>query len=85
MEDGILKKRASEHIDVAQKLLSDSHLSASSAKLAAKIASCFKSGGKLLVFGNGGSAADAQHMAAEFGGRYMKERRALPASALTAN
>ncbi len=43
----------------------------------------FKSGGKVLIFGNGGSAADAQHIAAEFVGRYETERRALPAIALT--
>jgi D-sedoheptulose 7-phosphate isomerase len=40
-------------------------------------------GGKLLVFGNGGSAADAQHLSAELVGRFMKERAALPAIALT--
>ena len=40
-------------------------------------------GGKLLILGNGGSAADAQHMAAEFTGRYLKNRQALPAIALT--
>jgi D-sedoheptulose 7-phosphate isomerase len=40
---------------------------------------------KLLIFGNGGSAADAQHVAAEFLGRYLLERRSLPAIALTAN
>jgi D-sedoheptulose 7-phosphate isomerase len=42
-----------------------------------------RSGGKLLFFGNGGSAADAQHLAAEFVGRFVKERRGLPAVALT--
>ena len=41
------------------------------------------SGGKLLFFGNGGSAADAQHLAAEFVGRFQIERHALPAIALT--
>ena len=40
-------------------------------------------GGKLLLMGNGGSAADAQHIAAEFVGRFNKERKALPAIALT--
>ena len=40
---------------------------------------------KLLIFGNGGSAADAQHIAADLVGRYLKERRALPAIALTVN
>jgi D-sedoheptulose 7-phosphate isomerase len=47
------------------------------------VASCLHSGGKLLIFGNGGSAADAQHLAAEFVGRFILERRALPAVALT--
>jgi phosphoheptose isomerase len=42
-----------------------------------------RGGGKVLVFGNGGSAADAQHMAAELVGRFLLERRALPAIALT--
>lgn len=41
------------------------------------------SGKKLLIAGNGGSAADAQHIAAEFTGRYVKERKALPAIALS--
>jgi D-sedoheptulose 7-phosphate isomerase len=50
---------------------------------AALIAQCLRSGGKLLFFGNGGSAADAQHLAAEFVGRFQVERRALPAIALT--
>lgn len=42
-----------------------------------------KSGGKILLFGNGGSAADSQHIAAEFIGRFQKERRGLAAIALT--
>jgi D-sedoheptulose 7-phosphate isomerase len=45
----------------------------------------FTSGRKLLVFGNGGSSADAQHFTAEFVGRFVAERRALPAIALTTN
>jgi D-sedoheptulose 7-phosphate isomerase len=44
---------------------------------------CFRSNGKVLIFGNGGSAADAQHFAAELVGRYKKNRRGLPAIALT--
>ena len=52
--------------------------------LAAKaIADCIAAGGKLLIIGNGGSAADAQHMAAEMVGRMLIERRPLPAIALT--
>jgi D-sedoheptulose 7-phosphate isomerase len=48
-----------------------------------RILGALESGGKLLVFGNGGSAADAQHMAAELVGRYVRDRAALPALALT--
>jgi D-sedoheptulose 7-phosphate isomerase len=47
------------------------------------IAAAFRNGGTLLIFGNGGSAADAQHVAAEFVGRFLKERQALAAVALT--
>ena len=43
---------------------------------------CFQTGGKLLLFGNGGSAADAQHVAGELSGRYLFDRHALPAMAL---
>ena len=52
---------------------------------ALQIVASLRQGGKVLFFGNGGSAADAQHLAAEFTGRYLKERRALPALALHAN
>jgi D-sedoheptulose 7-phosphate isomerase len=45
----------------------------------------FVAGGKLLVFGNGGSSADAQHFTAELVGRFVNTRRALPAIALTTN
>jgi D-sedoheptulose 7-phosphate isomerase len=50
-----------------------------------EITECFRNRGKLILFGNGGSAADAQHIAAEFVGRYSLERDALPAIALTTN
>jgi D-sedoheptulose 7-phosphate isomerase len=50
---------------------------------ASRIAERMAAGGKLLVFGNGGSAAQAQHIAAEFVGRFEKERAPLPALALT--
>lgn len=45
----------------------------------------FRQGNKLLICGNGGSAADAQHIAAEFVGRFLHERAAIPAIALTTN
>ena len=54
-------------------------------KAAQAIVDAIKSGGKLIVFGNGGSAADSQHIAAELVGRFQKERKALGAIALTTN
>ncbi|WP_308910065.1 D-sedoheptulose 7-phosphate isomerase [Pseudokordiimonas caeni] len=47
------------------------------------VSDCFQEAGKILLIGNGGSAADAQHLAAELVGRFMAERKALPAIALT--
>src|SRR5471032_396833 len=52
-------------------------------RLAAEIVRAFRAGKKLVIFGNGGSAADAQHFAAELTGRFEKERPGLPAIALT--
>jgi len=52
-------------------------------EVAAKLSAILSNGGKLLICGNGGSAADAQHFAAELVGRFEKERRGLPAIALT--
>jgi len=52
---------------------------------AAAMIAGLRAGGKLLVFGNGGSAADAQHVAAEFVGRFARERAAMAAIALTAD
>jgi D-sedoheptulose 7-phosphate isomerase len=48
-----------------------------------EIVNCIKNKNKIVIFGNGGSAADAQHMAAEFIGRYLLERQSFPAIALT--
>ncbi len=55
------------------------------AAAAEAIIACFEEGGTVFFVGNGGSAADAQHMAAEFAGRYMIDRPGLPAVALTTN
>ena len=49
------------------------------------IVKCFKKGNKIVLFGNGGSAADAQHVAAEFIGRFKINRKSLPAIDLTSN
>lgn len=60
-------------------------LAGAMAEIAARISACLGSGGTVYLCGNGGSAADAQHVAAEFTGRFARERAPLPAEALTAN
>jgi len=55
------------------------------AEAATATINCLRAGGKLIVFGNGGSASDAQHMVAELVGRYAVKRQALAAIALTTN
>ncbi|HEY6237184.1 MAG TPA: SIS domain-containing protein [Candidatus Elarobacter sp.] len=61
------------------------HYAAQVAAIVAALALAFRSGNKVLWFGNGGSAADAQHLAAEFSGRFLRERGGLPSEALTVN
>ena len=58
------------------------HLADKVETLAAKVIDAFKKGNKVIFMGNGGSASDAQHLAAEFVGRFKKERPSLPALAL---
>jgi D-sedoheptulose 7-phosphate isomerase len=72
-------------IDVEQVLLNDSKTVAEIASVCSAIVAAFQQGNKLLLFGNGGSAADAQHIAAEFVGRFAFNRAALPAIALGVN
>jgi D-sedoheptulose 7-phosphate isomerase len=78
--ESIFKKALSEHIEVFELLKSQQEKVESCAKM---IFQALLNGRKLLLCGNGGSAADAQHIAAEFIGRYERERNALPAIALT--
>ncbi|MBV8074297.1 MAG: SIS domain-containing protein [Candidatus Eremiobacteraeota bacterium] len=66
-------------------LLEAAHYPAQVAAIVAAIVVAFKAGKKVLWFGNGGSAADAQHLAAEFSGRFWLERPALPSEALSVN
>lgn len=72
----------SEHQLVAQLL---PQLTADVSKAVDMIRASLATGGKLLIAGNGGSAADAQHIAAELTGRFLRERRPIPAIALHAN
>ena len=75
----MLRDAARLHDRVAD-LSVDAVVAAADAMLAA-----FARGSKVLIFGNGGSAADAQHFACELVGRFLRDRRALPAMALTAD
>jgi D-sedoheptulose 7-phosphate isomerase len=68
-----------------QRLLSDEATVRSIAAVTEALVNAFRHGQKALLFGNGGSAADAQHIAAEFVGRFAIERAALPVSALSVN
>jgi D-sedoheptulose 7-phosphate isomerase len=79
VEDGIRTSIA------AQERLLEPEYVAAIVRAAELISESLRVGGKLLIFGNGGSAADAQHIAAEFLGRYLLERRALPALSLSDN
>jgi len=69
----------------AQKRLLDAETIAALVGAAETIATAFRNDGKLLVFGNGGSAADATHLAAELVGRFLVERPGLPAVSLSDN
>ena len=77
----IIQQRIAEHINVAQALYQQQGEKIEVA--ASVLAWALKTGKKVLFCGNGGSAADAQHLAAEFVGRYLLEREGLPAIALT--
>ena len=72
-------------IATKQIILEDEQLIARIKEAADRITLALKNGNKLLFCGNGGSAADAQHLAAEFSGRFYKDRKALPAEALHVN
>jgi len=74
-----------ESIAAKQRLLSSAETVVTVAKVSEILISAFRQGNKVLLFGNGGSAADAQHIAAEFIGRFAFDRPALPALALSVN
>jgi len=83
MNVAILSANIDSSIEV-HKRFSDACLPALT-EAAGALVSAYGAGRKALFFGNGGSAADAQHLAAEFVGSYLRQREALPALALTAN
>jgi D-sedoheptulose 7-phosphate isomerase len=83
MADNILRKNLESSIEVHKRLI-ETCLPAMTVAADALIAA-YRGGHKALFFGNGGSASDAQHLAAEFLGRYLRERRPMPAVALDTN
>lgn len=72
-------------ISVKQQVLNDTALVETMLAVTEKMVDCFKHDGKILFCGNGGSAADAQHLAAEFSGRFYTDRAPLDAEALHVN
>src|SRR5262245_11413618 len=76
-----MRAMAAESLDAKRRFFEQSSLSV--ARAAQMIVESMRAGGKLLIFGNGGSAADSQHIAAELAFKMGREREALPALALT--
>lgn len=79
----MINKIEKEFIQHQKTLEQSLNLKEQIAAVAQELKVCLKSGGKILICGNGGSAADSQHFAAELSGRYKKERKALAAIALS--
>lgn len=80
-----IKEIIQSSISVKEQVLKNDELISTIEKVVTLIADCFKNGGHVYFCGNGGSAADAQHLAAEFSGRFYTNRKALPAEALHCN
>lgn len=80
-----LKSQLEESIEVKKKIINDENLGKIIIKVANIIIDAYRNNKKILVFGNGGSAADAQHFVAELVNKFRFDRRALAAIALTSN
>lgn len=80
-----LKTLVQASIDVKKQVLENGPLLQTVAQVVTTIVAAFQKGNSVYFCGNGGSAADAQHLAAEFSGRFYKDRKALPAEALHCN
>src|SRR5215831_909240 len=80
-----IKSIISASVSVKQQVLNDEAMLQKISDAIDVITTAFKNGNKVLFCGNGGSAADAQHLAAEFSGRFYKDRKALPSEALHCN
>ncbi len=80
-----IKNIIAASVETKQQVLQNETLIKTTQDCVDVIVAAFKNGNKVLFCGNGGSAADAQHLAAEFSGRFYKDREALPAEALHCN
>lgn len=80
-----IKEIITQSIETKQRILDDEEFLGRIQQAVDLVTTAFKNGNKVLFCGNGGSAADAQHLAAEFSGRFYKNRRALPSDALHCN
>jgi D-sedoheptulose 7-phosphate isomerase len=81
----LARQHVQDSVSIKQKLGMDAELMSRTVKVARMVSQSLRRERKLLLFGNGGSAADAQHIAAEFVSKYRQERRPLAALALTVN
>jgi len=81
----LIKSKLQASIDLKSALLNNSEMLGTVGKIAQEIVNCYKHDGKVLWCGNGGSAADAQHLAAELSGRYYYDRPPLFSEALHVN
>ena len=81
----IIKQLIQDSIDSKRQILENESILSTINQLIDVIVAAFKNGNSVYFCGNGGSAADAQHLAAEFSGRFYKDRKALPAEALHCN
>jgi len=80
-----IKRIFNDSIDVKKEIVADARLLSIIDEVAVIVTQCFEQGGKVLLCGNGGSASDAQHIAAEFTGRFYLDREPLFAEALHVN
>lgn len=85
MSNQVIKSIIEKSIQVKQALLEDALMIQSVQQITEAITQSFQNGNSVYFAGNGGSAADAQHLAAEFSGRFYKDRKALPSDALHCN
>lgn len=81
----VIDARLRAHLDTLALVMGDETLKAAINRAVEEMVTCFRSGGRVYFCGNGGSAADAQHLAAEFSGRFYFDRPVLPADALHCN